>query len=317
MREQPDGISLPFTSQVNNNLTQPSILMNMAQISTSLSKTIPGLLAPTSKAPWLLYANAWLPFPRRVIIYLREKQIPESQVKIAHVLDLYGTIEVKDESIPPRPAGSLPILAIRSNGEDADENGMIHARQSCAIMYFLEELCNANQYGFTSPRGSLMGETALERAKMEEIMGLAEECMVGWNAVRLFGTGAGSMELPQAAKECLRWERRALMTIERYLKDRDMSLLKNDQIGYVHLGDIVLYNFLEFVHECYGVDITIGSGEDVTDVYGRQVREEFQKLAEFYQAFKTRESARMLAERGDVAPELVKKNMSKWHDGVL
>ena len=36
--------------------------------------------------------------------------------------------------------------------------------------------------------------------------------------------------------------------------------------------------------------MTIGSGETVRDVYGREVREEFPKLVEFYQAFKTRDS---------------------------
>lgn len=173
------------------------------------------------------------------------------------------------------------------------------------------------QYGFTRPHGSLVGRTPLERARISEVMALAEELMVAWNPVRTFGTGAGPMSIPEASKEMLRWVRRALMTVERFFKDRDMTLLQGGKYLHVDMADIALYNFLEFVDDCYGVDITIGSGEMVTDVYGRQVKEEFPKLVEFYQTFRTRDSAKIDADKGDIAPDYAKKMMSTWADGIF
>lgn len=278
---------------------------------------VPGISAPSFTSKWLLYAYPWMPFPRRVIIYLREKDIPESQVKIVHVRDPKAGNDVVEPHLPPRPPGSLPILAIPSKGEDADEKGFIYIRQANAIMYFLEELCEDFQYGFTRPHGGLGGKNPLERARVAEAMSIAEELMVAWNSVRTFGTGAGPISIPEASKEMLRWVRRALMTVEGFFKDRDMSLIEDGKYGHVTMADIVLYNFLEFVDDCYAVDMTIGSGEMTTDVYGREVKEEFPKLIEFYQAFKTRESAKRNADKGDVPSEDTKNMMSTWADGVL
>ncbi|KAF2172121.1 hypothetical protein M409DRAFT_17361 [Zasmidium cellare ATCC 36951] len=279
--------------------------------------TVGGVIAPSFGKPWLLYAYPWMPFPRRVIIYLREKGIPESQVKVARVQDPKFGNEVIDTSLAPRPAGSLPILAVPSQDQSADDRGYIYIRQANAIMYFLEEFCNDFQYGFAKPYGSFLGKTPLQRARIAEVMSLAEELMVAWNPVRTFGTGAGPVSIPEASREMLRWVRRALMTVERFFKDRDMTLLEGGKTLHINMADIVLYNFLEFVDDCYGVDMTIGSGDMVEDVYGRQVTEVFPKLVEFYQAFKTRESAKRDEERGEVAPEYAKSMMSKWADGVL
>jgi glutathione S-transferase len=67
--------------------------------------------------PWLLYAYPWMPYPRRVIIYLREKGIPDSLVKVAVVADPQDRNQVLDRSLPPIPSGSLPILAISSEAK--------------------------------------------------------------------------------------------------------------------------------------------------------------------------------------------------------
>lgn len=126
--------------------------------------------------PWLLYAYPWMPFPRRVIIYLREKGIPESLIKIAHVSDPQSGNEVVESSLPKRPAGSLPILAIPSEAG----NECIYIRQSMSIVNYLEELCNNGDYGFSSPHGSLVEADPLARARIGEVLSLAEECTVAW-----------------------------------------------------------------------------------------------------------------------------------------
>lgn len=86
--------------------------------------------------------------------------------------------------------------------------------------------------------------------------------------------------------------------------------------GHVTLADIVVYQFLHFTKDCYGVDMTAGSGETVKDVYGRDVKEKYLKLAEFYEAFSTRDTARKRDELGEEAPEKTLA-MRTWADGVL
>jgi glutathione S-transferase len=67
-------------------------------------------------APYLLYVYPWIPFPRRIIIYLREKGIPSSLVKVVPVSDPQNGNAAPTE-YPPRPSGSLPILVIPSPDE--------------------------------------------------------------------------------------------------------------------------------------------------------------------------------------------------------
>ena len=117
----------------------------------------------------------------------------------------------------------------------------------------------------------------------------------------------------------LRWVRRSLMAIETWWQegDRDMSLLSKGSNGHVTLADIVLYQFLEFTNDCYGVDMTVGSGEEVRDVYGREVVEMFPKLFEFYEAFSTRDSAKRDGSKGEMASGAPLKIMQAWAEGVL
>jgi hypothetical protein len=117
----------------------------------------------------------------------------------------------------------------------------------------------------------------------------------------------------------LRWVRRSLMAIEKWWReaDRDMSLLRKGSDQHVTIADIVLFQFLEFTKDCYGVDMTIGSGEKVKDVYGRETVERFPKLIEFFEAFSTRDSAKRVAEAGEFPDEKAKTAMQTWADGVL
>lgn len=261
--------------------------------------------------PFLLYAYPWMPYPRRPIIFLREKKIPQSLVRVVRVsVDQDGN-QIVDSSFPPRPAGSLPILAIPYAD---DKEKWTHIRQSMAVINFLEDLCETKQYGFSSPTGPLMPNDALARARETEILTLAEELLTGWNSVRMFGTGAGTMSFPEGAKEMLRWERRALLNVERYLAERAQPLQKERPAT---IAEIVLYQFLEFTKDCYGVDMTIGSGKLVQDPYGKEVQEKFPTLRAFYLAFAERESAKRHADAGETPGPGLAKAMSTWADGVL
>ena len=66
------------------------------------------------------------------------------------------------------------------------------------------------------------------------------------------------------------------------------------------MAEAVLYQFLEFTKGCYGVDMSQGSEHTVKDAYGWEVVERYTKIAEFYDAFKTRDSARRNPEAGEV-----------------
>ncbi|KXL48842.1 hypothetical protein M433DRAFT_21842 [Acidomyces richmondensis BFW] len=271
--------------------------------------------------PWLLYAYPWMPYPRRVIIYLREKCIPTSLVTIVRVRDPeMGNDVVNSELYPPRPSGSLPVLAIPNNDGEGrgSTQSYTYIRQSMAIISYLEEICNSNQLGFSAPHGSLFGEDALARARVVELTTLAEELTASWNPVRTFGTKAGTILIPEASKEMLRWIRRTLHAIETMFTEdkRDMAKLRRDIYGHANIGDILLYQFLDFTKVEYGVDMTNGSGEMVKDVYGRTVKEDYPKLREFYTAFSTRRSAERHAELGEEAPEFYRNNMQAWANDV-
>ena len=117
------------------------------------------------------------------------REIPQSLVAVVPVSEPYNGDKVVAEyadKYPPRPKGSLPILAIHSS---ADFKGDVtYIRQSSAILNFLDELCDMGQWGFPqspySKRRSV--DYALQRARVTEIRTLAEECLVSWNPVRIF-----------------------------------------------------------------------------------------------------------------------------------
>ena len=139
------------------------------------------------------------------------------------------------------------------------------------------------------------------------------------NPVRTFGTKAGTTSFPQGSKEMLRWVRRSLMAIETLWQesDRDMSLINRGNEGDVSIADIVLYQFLEFTKDCYGVDMTVGSGKQVKDVYDRDVVERFPKLSEFLKAFSARKSGQRDGSAGEVAGEVILSSMQSWAEGIL
>ena len=121
------------------------------------------------------------------------------------------------------------------------------------------------------------------------------------------------MSIPEASKEMIRWVHRLLATIEGWWKDRDFSYLRQAGESGPVMAEIVLYQFLEFIHDCYGKDMTKGSGNTVKDVYGREVVEKYEKLDKFYLAFKVRGSAKRNEAAGEVPGEAVLQKMSTWN----
>ncbi|KAJ9637361.1 hypothetical protein H2199_007648 [Coniosporium tulheliwenetii] len=231
--------------------------------------------------PYLLYVYPWMPYPRRVLIYLREKCIPSSLVTVVLVSD-------------PQLGSKAPLNTHQSLQAASPSS----QSPSLAIINYLDELCDAGASGFPLSRYSMRGADPLTRARHNELLALADECTVAWNPVRMFGSGAGTMSIPGAAKEMVRWVYRSLATIESWWKeeDRDMAPLRQGGEGKLTIAEIVLYQFLEFVRDCYGRDVT-KEGELGKDVYGREGLKGFEAGGVFV-AFGTRESARRDPEKG-------------------
>ncbi|KAH8838394.1 hypothetical protein MCOR27_011536 [Pyricularia oryzae] len=276
----------------------------------------------TFPLPHLLYVYPWMPFPRRVIIYLREKGLQNAVEIVPIDFSTKTALLDKHQNYPPKPAGSLPILVLPAR----DETAPVKIGQSMAILHYLEDMCAAGKldHADENPGGMRGAEDPVGRARVVEMTTLAEELSATWNPVRMFGTAAGTMELPGAAREMLRWVKRALTAVETMLReDREgqaahqCSALMATGGAAVNLADVVLFQFLEFVDDCYGLDITVGSGEVVTDVYGRQVEDSFPMLVEFYAEFKKRDSAKRDEAAGEKPPAQVLAIMTKWADGVL
>lgn len=125
------------------------------------------------------------------------------------------------------------------------------------------------------------------------------------------------MSIPVASKEMVRWVHRPLATIEGWWKDRDFWHLCKESTSGPSMAEIVLYQFLEFTEDCYDRDMTEGSGATVKDVYGREVIEKYEKLAEFYNTFKARDSAKRDKAAGEVPSEAVYEKMSNWAEGSI
>jgi hypothetical protein len=179
-------------------------------------------------------------------------------------------------------------------------------------------------------------ETApLLAARHGELLSLASGLTDSWNPIRTFGSRTGTMRIPAAAKEMLRWTRRSLLAIENWFEENRYSSAdlrwdenENENIDakqregkgirrQATIAEIVLFQFFDFTHDCYGIDMTRSSGKKVTDVYGREVLESYPLLERFYKDFLTRPSARRYAERGDVPHESWVKSMTDWSEGIF
>ncbi|KAJ5220263.1 hypothetical protein N7468_009467 [Penicillium chermesinum] len=284
--------------------------------------------------PWLLYAYPWQPFPRRLIIYLRERSIPASLVTIVPVSDVQNGDQAPPE-FPARPAGSLPILMI-PQGSDISPKSPVFVKQSIAIMEFIDELCLAGRYGFPKlpnpptlrtnlslniPPGDEKVNAMLLRAKHNELLTLAAGLTDGWNPVRLFGSGAGTQRIPAAANETLQWVRRNLMNIENWMEENeyDPTDLRWDSGSKrpATIAEITLFQFFEFTRDCYGVDMTEFAGGQSKDVYGRDAKQESPNLKLFFKSFLSRPGSAREADKGEVPPEKLVKAMTDWSEGVF
>lgn len=120
----------------------------------------------------LLYASDFTYFPRRVLIYLKEKKIQDGMITKVHTWFTPERTTESSPDFPPKPPGSIPILAI----PDGKEGKFIYIRQSLAIINYLEDLTEDPNSGLKASTPSMRGNTPLEKARIAELLALLEEC---------------------------------------------------------------------------------------------------------------------------------------------
>ena len=265
-----------------------------------------------------------MPYPRRIQIFLRERDVPTSVVTVVPVSDP-GNGDKAADGFPPRPDGSLPILAIPAPDAAADRSGIPRSlegwtllRQSLPIMQYLDQ-------------------TIVETSSVEDVDPYVAACntgysisaetvMTSWNTPRLFASGVGPLKISEAAKEGLKWVHRELAAVEKHLGEdgyeggfgRRLSL-KDSDLG-PSTGDILLQSFLELVDDLYGCfdELTLGKGTG-RDAYGREIENarHYPHIREFYQLFRERPSARRDAGEGKVVSPALRNKASQWVEDVF
>jgi glutathione S-transferase len=174
----------------------------------------------TIASSMLLYASDFTYFPRRVLIYLEEKKFESGM--ITKVPTWFTPDRTTESSLdfPPKPAGSIPILAIR-NGK---EGQFVYIRQSLAILNYLEDLAEDSNSRLKACTPSMRGTTPLEKARVAELLALLDECCITFAYWCVFGAftfpQTTNVAAAQVTKRCLFMR---LATIESYMSDRDLS----------------------------------------------------------------------------------------------
>ena len=196
---------------------------------------------------WHLYWCARTPsYTSR--IYLAEKnfapsvitKVPPLSTLLSHIIDY--------SRIPLTPAGGITVLAISDLSML-----MVHKPyigQSLAILKHLKNLADDATSGFKASTSSMRGNTPLGRARMHEILSLADECLSSLGYWCAFGCSSFPKAIPEAAQIVRKYPRVRLRKIDECLADRDLRFLDSESGGEgsmqsVTVADCVLFSLLE------------------------------------------------------------------------
>ncbi|KAF5618379.1 hypothetical protein F52700_12328 [Fusarium sp. NRRL 52700] len=198
--------------------------------------------------PLELFSLSWGMYPRRILIYLAEKKLLKSPlIKVTEV-----TISPNSNSLnaPGKPKGTAPILRLPDGG---------FIKQSIAILEYFEDICDDPQQPWQvelakDADGSMRGGTAEEKARVREVLGLADEVTSQFGFACHKGTALfGMLEEthPITAKLALEYCRKNLKLLERYYEGDT----RFDEDGQVTIADCVLYSTLHFAKDLYALDL--------------------------------------------------------------
>jgi len=218
-------------------------------------------------------------YPRRVVIYLTEKKLlPHPLIKITPVKQ-----SGLQNTAPGKPPGTVPILAL-GDGR--------FIKQSIAIIEFFEDICDAASLDklnkvdrkIAEASGPSMrgGETAAERARMREILVLADEATTHFGVACHKGSALMALLERQDAtssKFAMESCKKVLGLIEAYYQEDQLvsSMDSAERKSGVTIADCVLFSLLQFAKEFYCLDLAEG----------------LPCLTRFYDEFTKRDSAKI------------------------
>jgi len=198
-----------------------------------------------------LYVLPWGLYPRRIILYLSEKNVLSSPLlKITPV-----AITQTGMTAPGKPPGSVPILRLPDGS---------FIKQSLAIIEFFEDVCDspdpAKEWQVelaktANQETSMRGSTAEEKARTREVLALVDEastqfCFAAHKGTALFVPLEETNAL--AADLAMGYCKKTLMLVEeKYAAELSRSI----DSGRVSIADCVFYSLMQFSEGVYGVDL--------------------------------------------------------------
>jgi glutathione S-transferase len=188
-----------------------------------------------------------------------------------------------------------------------------YIKQSLAILTYLEDLSETPGSDFYTPgKPSMRGRTALEKARVAELLSMIDECATlfrYWYYSRCHLNPEPKIETAKFMKENLF---DSLGTLNSYFLDRDLEFLskplgyagtegEGEEPGfmeYVTIADCALFAFFQYENGMFRRDLSAEKG--------------LEKLREFWEMFGQRESVRLETEYD----KEMQKEAVVWYEGA-
>jgi hypothetical protein len=146
----------------------------------------------------------------------------------------------------------------------------------------------------------MRGQTPFERARFNEILDLANEYVSTLDYWYTFRSALFPKTIPEATQTIKKYLRVRLRKIDECLADRDMRFFDDEggsegSMQFITIAECVLFSVLQYAK----------------GGYGRDLMEDFPKLAGIFERFGKRESAKVEGGR----PEEMLKKFWVWAEG--
>ncbi|CEI61915.1 hypothetical protein FVEN_g2965 [Fusarium venenatum] len=238
--------------------------------------------------PLTLFVLSWGVYPRRVLIYLAEKNILNSPL----IKTIEATVDNGKLSAPGKPSGTAPMLRLP---------GETFIKQSIAIIEYFEEICHHPEEPWQvelakQANGTMLGESAAERSRVRDMLSLADEITSQFSFACHKGTALFQQfeqPHPLTAKLILEYCRKNLRVLNKYYEHDPRFDCASD--ARVNIADCVLYSVLRYAKDLYSMDLLAEC-----DLSGLQA---------FYDWFGKRKSVQV---DDDHFPGWIKELASQW-----
>ena len=188
------------------------------------------------------------PAPRRVVVYLKERNLPDIEIVPCTMSAPQAPVEA-----PGKPSGAVPLL------HDPDTGFTL--RESLAVTMYLEDL--AIQQGAEPMDGSQGGRVG--RARVNEMLGLIETVAVGVEfapvfGCRVFSSVVDDQQSAGGVRFLLKLVHQNLDRIEEYaapIEDDSQPWLVDlgQETRQVSIADCFLFGILQYAKHMFGWDL--------------------------------------------------------------